>query len=103
MSMTQDTDKSQVLKILRRERKQWVAQAAAVVREQKQALRGIREYMASQPATVPQIAEGAGLPSDQVLWYLAALKKYGEVVEDGKDGDFYRYALVADAEPEPAE
>jgi predicted transcriptional regulator len=51
--------------------------------------------MEKDPATVPQVAEGVGIAADTILWFMAAMKKYGEVIEDGKDGGYYRYALIA--------
>jgi predicted transcriptional regulator len=43
--------------------------------------------------TVPEIAEATGLPSDQILWCLMAMKKYGKLVEGQQRGDYYEYAL----------
>jgi hypothetical protein len=36
----------------------------------------------------------AGLPSKDVLWWLAAMKKYGLIAEEGMDGDYPIYKLV---------
>jgi hypothetical protein len=33
------------------------------------------------------------MPASEVLWYLASLKKYGEVFEGEKDGGYYRYTM----------
>lgn len=48
--------------------------------------------------TVPEIAEATGLPSDQVLWCLMAMKKYGTLVEGQQRGDYYEYALSEERE-----
>jgi len=48
--------------------------------------------------TVPEIAEATGLPSDQVLWCLMAMKKYGKLVEGQQRGDYYEYALSEEQE-----
>ena len=87
----------EVLKRLRTERQETVAQATARIKTQKKVLKAIRGVLADGPATVPGLAETTGMPSDRVLWFVAAMKKYGEIVEDGKDGSFYRYALAAGA------
>ena len=34
------------------------------------------------------------MPSNEVLWHIAAMKKYGLVVETGLDENYYRYALA---------
>ena len=78
--------RKQALKGLRKERAQWIAQAAADMKRQKRELKGIRGCLAAGPATVPQIAEQTGLPAALVLWYVAALKKYGELVEGRQEG-----------------
>ncbi len=93
--------KADDLKALRRERADWIARAAARVKEQKRDLKGIRQRLGQGPATVPAVAEATGLAADKVLWYLAALKKYGQVVEEGKEGGYYRYALVGGEPDEP--
>jgi DNA-binding IclR family transcriptional regulator len=41
--------------------------------------------------TVPEIASATGLPTEEVLLYVATLKKYGKVAEGAKDGDYFRY------------
>ena len=43
---------------------------------------------------VPEIAAATGLDPASVLWYLASLKKYGEVAEGAADGSYFRYRLV---------
>ena len=46
-----------------------------------------------------------GLPVAEVLWYVASMKKYGEILEGPKDGGYYRYKLgqapapIAEADP----
>jgi hypothetical protein len=43
---------------------------------------------------VPQIATAIGKPAHQVLWFVAAMKKYGIVVEMGMCGDYPLYQRV---------
>ena len=81
------------LKELRAVRREQIQKTAARVKVQKRALEAIRAHLEKGPATVPEVAAAAGMPTDQVLWYLAALKKYGEIVEAQKYGDYFRYAL----------
>jgi hypothetical protein len=35
------------------------------------------------------------MPTDKTLWYMATLKKYGQIVEGPKDGAFFKYRLNA--------
>lgn len=97
--MSSDIEKKDAMKRLRQERKQWVAKATAEVSTQRKAQKAIREFLEKASATVPKIAEGTGIPAHEVLWFIATMKKYGQVVEDGPDGNFYRYAVVTAAAP----
>ena len=89
-----DADKKQMLKQLRKQRKESVARATAIMKKSKKDMKMVRGALSDGPATVPQIAGATGLFSDQVLWYVAAMKKYGEIQEAGKDGAYFQYALV---------
>jgi hypothetical protein len=53
----------------------------------------VRKALKQGPLTVPQVAEATGFDSRDVLWTLTAMRKYGQAVEDGVDGDYPRYAL----------
>lgn len=57
----------------------------------RKAIRGVLERGA---CTVPAIAAELSLPSDEVLWHLTAMRKYGQAAESGEDGDYVLYALV---------
>ena len=41
------------------------------------------------------------MPSDEALWHVTGMRKYGKVAEAGEDGDYLLYAPVA-YEEEPA-
>ncbi|MFH2219697.1 MAG: winged helix-turn-helix domain-containing protein [Pseudomonadota bacterium] len=90
------------LKNLREERKQWVAEASARMKAQRKDIRAIKQELKKDAGTVPMIAQATGIPSDRVLWYIATLKKYGEVVEGEKDGGYFQY-LLADSPEFPNE
>ena len=102
--MNQDTpnktEKKDRLKRLRSERKESITRASARLKRQKKELRAIKERLKEGAGTVPQVAGVTGIPTPKVLWYFAALKKYGELVEDQKDGSYYRYALTGKAAKE---
>ena len=86
-------EKKSAMKTLREVRKASIRKAAARVKAQKQALQAIKGRLEKGPCTVPEVADATGMPSDRVLWYMASLKKYGEIVEAKKDGGYFRYAL----------
>jgi Fic family protein len=88
------TEKKDLLKRLRNERKEWITRSSARLRKQKKELRAIKDRLQEGAGTVPQIAGETGIPAHRVLWYFAALKKYGALVENQKDGSYYRYALT---------
>jgi hypothetical protein len=66
------------------------------------ARKAIQKLLEAQPATVPQIAEALHMPTDEALWHVTGMRKYGKVAEAGEDGDYPLYALVAYEEPAPA-
>lgn len=89
----ENTTKKEAMKQLRGARKEQISNASARMKKQKKDIEAIKSQMASDAKTVPQIAEATGIPSAEVLWYVAALKKYGDVIEAEQDGDYYRYGL----------
>jgi len=60
---------------------------------QRDALARIGKTLRAGPKTVPAIADETGLPRPEVLWYLMAMKRYGELVEAGRAGRYFLYAL----------
>ena len=87
-------NKKEAIKKLREDRKEWITKASTMVKEQKKKRKAIKEHLENQPATVPEISKATGIPSDRVLWYLATLKKYGNIIEGEKDGGYFRYVLT---------
>lgn len=67
-------------------------------KERQAARKKVRAALAAGPTTVPAIAAASGLPTQDVLWHVAAMRKYGDLVETGTDGDYCTYALVAGGE-----
>jgi predicted Rossmann fold nucleotide-binding protein DprA/Smf involved in DNA uptake len=94
----------EALKKLKAARKDRIAAATGRMKVQRQALKAIKARLADLELTVPEIAEGTGLPVSEVLWYVATMKKYGEILEGPKAGGYYRYRLgqpaAAETEPE---
>jgi len=101
-----DDDKregKEAMKKLRNERKQFIKAAAARMKEQNKVIKAIKEQLKDNPGTVPEIAGGTGIQTSEVLWYLASLKKFGQVVEGEKEGAYFRYELVATEQEEATE
>jgi predicted transcriptional regulator len=90
----QPLEEKAVLQKLREARKPAIAAATARMKEQKQAIKSIKEALHEGGSTVPEIAQATGLPSSVVLWYIATMKKYGEVIEGEAVGSYFRYRLV---------
>ena len=96
MMATQTSKKDQIsraelLKRLRAEHAETVSRTQALLKEQKRIQKEICQFIRENPKTVPEIAEAIGMPSNEVLWYLASYRKYGIVVEDGMCADYPLY------------
>jgi hypothetical protein len=97
-------DRKAALKQLREARRDTIAAATRRVKEQKKAIKAIKARLSQGGLTVPEIAAATGLPTSEVMWYVASLKKYGGILEGPKDGSYFRYQLAdtASEEVEPA-
>jgi predicted Rossmann fold nucleotide-binding protein DprA/Smf involved in DNA uptake len=98
MSKKEDAKKKvQVLKRLREDYEVTVARTQALLKEQK-AIRGqICHAMRDGPKTVPEVAVSTGLPANQVLWHITAMRKYDLVAEAEMCGEYYTYQLVQES------
>ena len=83
----------QLLKQLREEHKDTVAQTQAMLKEQQATRKQIKTAMKAGLKTIPEIATETELPADEVLWYVTAMKKYGLVVEGEMSGEYFQYDL----------
>jgi hypothetical protein len=86
--------RAELLKNLRKTYPQGVARAQALLKEQKHIQDEISRVLCEKPASVPEVAAAVGIAPQQALWYLAAMKKYNLVVENGMAGDYPLYQLV---------
>ena len=82
------------MKALREKRKGFIKAAAAKMKRQKKAIQAIRDQLKNGAQTVPDIAAATSAPTAETLWYVAALKKYGEIKEAQKDGSYFKYERV---------
>jgi predicted transcriptional regulator len=90
-SSDQDRKRSEFLKQLRSERSETIEKTQILLREQKQFQKSIMKSIDEDPKTIPEIADEIGEPSQEVLWHIAAMKKYGIVAEAGMSGDYVLY------------
>lgn len=88
-----------LLKTVRKEHAATVEATQGYLKEQQSIRKTLAQAMREAPLTVPELADATGLPSDQVLWHVTAMKKYDQVVEAGFDGEYYQYALAEESNP----
>jgi hypothetical protein len=87
-----------LLKKLRSERGNMYEQARAKNKEIKLVRAKVKKALAVEPKSVPSLASELEIPSEDVLWHLMAMRKYGAVAEGEPEDDYFRYRLVADLE-----
>jgi predicted transcriptional regulator len=83
--------RGEMLKRLREQHAATVERTQALLKEQKRAQQEICKAIREKPMTVPEIAEAIGMPTNEVLWYVASFKKYGLIVEKGMCADYPLY------------
>jgi predicted Rossmann fold nucleotide-binding protein DprA/Smf involved in DNA uptake len=91
--------RTQMLIELRKQHEEHVKPAQERLKTQLAARKTLHEALKAEPLTVPQLAQATGLGTHQVLWHMAAMKKYGTVEETGMDDDdeYYLYSLAKGA------
>jgi len=92
--MSQKQEGKDAMKKLRETRKNLIKTASAKMKIQKKAIQAIRDQLNGEPQTVPEIAAATGATTAETLWYVAALKKYGQIREAEKDGSYFKYELA---------
>ncbi len=65
----------------------------AYLKEDRDARKALREALRFGPKTIPELTQQLNLPGQKVTWYVMALKRYGDIVEAGQAGEYFRYAL----------
>jgi predicted transcriptional regulator len=95
--MQSNMDRKKALKQLRQTRRESIRQATAAMKGQRKTVKAIQETLSAGAATVPEIAEYTSIPTDEVLWFIATMKKYGQIIEESKEGGYYRYAVTQTA------
>lgn len=85
--------RAQVLKELRAKHQTTVNETQALLKEQGKIEREILNTIKEEAKTIPAIASEVGMPTHRVLWFVTALKKYDQVIEDGMDGEYGLYKV----------
>ncbi|MCB0119246.1 MAG: hypothetical protein H6634_10590 [Anaerolineales bacterium] len=91
MTTTQTLSRAELLKQLRTTHAESVKRAQELLKEQKKMQQELCAVFREKARTVPEAAESTGIPANKVLWFVAAMKKYGVVVEAGMCGDYPLY------------
>ena len=65
-----------------------------IIREEPLMHSPIHQALKAGPLTIPEIAERIGHPSDEVLFWIMGMRRYGHLVEveDPTDEGYFRYA-----------
>lgn len=82
------------LKALREERKDILERNKERLKKQNQELNLIKKELKNGPMTVPALATATGLAGNKVLWYMMAMKKYGEIQEGELAEGYFNYILI---------
>jgi len=88
---------AQLLKRLREQHQETVKATQAHLKATQTIRRKITAAMKGKALTIPELATTAELAPDQVLWHIAALRKYGLVAEAGQEDGYYRYTLAEES------
>lgn len=83
----------EALKKLRESRKTSIKAATTRMKARKKAIEAVKKQLRENGRTVPEIAAATGAATAETLWCIAALKKYGQVIEAEKKGSYFKYAL----------
>jgi DNA-directed RNA polymerase specialized sigma subunit len=86
-----DNSTKEALKQLRTQRKATIERARKMIKAQNKRISAIKAQLKDEPRTVPELAAALGMNTADVLITVSALRKYGLVLEDAKDGDYFKY------------
>lgn len=89
--------RGEIFKRLRETHAASLERTQALLREQRRMQQAICRSIGDTPKTVPEIASDIGKSTHEVLWFVAALRKYGILIEAGMRGDYPLYQLAREA------
>jgi predicted transcriptional regulator len=92
-------ERTQMLLELRKQYSENVRRGQEILKTQQAVRKLIRRALHDGPQSVPQLAAQTGMPAHDVLWHIAAMKKYGLVEEAGanESGEYFLYGLPQEA------
>ncbi len=90
-------ERKEAMKRLRLQRKQKIAAASQKAKTQKKVIQAMKALLQGGGKNVPELAAGIGLSPAEVLWYIAALRKYGQIAEGEKKGGYFQYLWTGGA------
>lgn len=66
-----------------------------IVRDEPLMRSQILALVADEPLTIPELAGRLGCPTDEVVHWVMAMRKYGQLAEvKDADGDYFRYGAA---------
>jgi predicted transcriptional regulator len=86
--------RTQLLKELRETHQESVERTRELLKSQQNARKQVMAEIKQEAKTIPAIAAAVDLTSEEVLWHVMAMKKYGLVEECGMEGEYYTYQEV---------
>jgi len=63
---------------------------------QQRVRKALKAALQAGPKTVPQIASESGIASEEVLWHLMAMRRYGDVMDGPEQDAYVLYQLKGD-------
>jgi Fic family protein len=89
-----DGESRDKLKALKEERRDIISKNMERLKKQNNDTGLIKKMLKDESKTIPELAKETGIKSDLVLYYISTMKKYGEIVEAGHTGRYFRYSLT---------
>ncbi len=67
-----------------------------VIREEPLMHRPIREALANGPLTIPDIADAIGHPTEETVYWVMGMRRYGHLVEleEADDDGYFPYRAI---------
>jgi len=92
--------RTEMLVEMRKEHRDSVQKVQELLKAQQSTRKALERALTGGPHSVPQLAKAVNMPAHEVLWYVAAMKKYGIVAEAGTDesGDYFLYRLMKEVQ-----
>ena len=82
------------LKALREERSDIIARNKEMLKKQNSETGLIKKGLKEGNKTIPELVKETGLKGDRILYYVSAMKKFGEINEAGHSEGYFKYSLV---------